>query len=83
MVLFRLHVVNPVSNLVDIFYMCFNELLRPVYVLDADVSMGITAVLLVFTCSEITTNCFLVPYCNTTCNLKGDAVNFFNHPTGQ
>ena len=50
MVLFRLHVVNPVSNLVDIFYMCFNELLRPVHVLDADVSMGITAVLLVFTC---------------------------------
>ena len=58
MVLFRLHVVNPVSNLVEIFCMCFNELLRPVHVLDADVSMGITAVLLVFTCSEITTNVF-------------------------
>ena len=45
MVLFRLNVVNPVSNLVDIFYMCFNGLLRPAHVLDADVSMGITAVL--------------------------------------
>ena len=44
--------------------------------------MSITAVLLVFTCSEIKVYC-LVPYGSTTFNLKSDAGKLFNHPAGQ
>lgn len=53
-----------------------------VHVLDAVVCMAITAVLLVFTCSNIKM-CCLVPYFSTTFNLQGDAGKFFNHPAGQ